>query len=123
MSKQRTLLLIGLLIVFIGRAQAPLADFSASPLLACVGEQISFTNNSSANGGAPLQEFVWDFGDGNTSTEEAVVHSYALPGTYTVVLVVTNASGEADPEVNGTPRGTCWRPPAASTKSTKTRSA
>ena len=43
--------------------------------------------------------YAWDFGDGNTSTEESVLHSYALPGNYTVVLVVTNASGEADPEV------------------------
>ena len=99
MSIKRTLLLINLLITFFGRSQAPLADFSASPLLACVGEIISFTNNSSANGGSPIQEFVWDFGDGNSSTEESVVHSYSLPGTYTVVLVVTNAIGEADPEV------------------------
>jgi PKD repeat protein len=99
MSIKRTLLLINLLITFFGRSQAPLADFSASPLVACVGEIISFTNNSSANGGSPIQEFVWDFGDGNSSTEESVVHSYSLPGTYTVVLVVTNAVGEADPEV------------------------
>ena len=99
MSIKRTLLLIGLLLAYFGRTQAPLADFSASPLVACVGESISFTNSSSANGGSPIQEFVWDFGDGNTSTEESVYHSYALPGTYTVVLVVTNASGDADSEV------------------------
>ena len=99
MSIKRTLLYIGLLITYFGRSQAPLADFSASPLVACVGETISFINNSSVNGGSPIQEFVWDFGDGNTSSEEFVVHSYELPGTYTVVLVVTNANGEADPEV------------------------
>ena len=76
-----TLLCIALLVGFFSRTQAPLADFSASPLVACVGETISFTSTSSANGGAPLQEFVWDFGDGNSASEEAVVHSYSLPGT------------------------------------------
>ena len=99
MSVKRTLLCIALLICFFGRTQAPIADFSASTLVACVGETIAFTSTSSANGGAPLQEFVWDFGDGTSASEEAVVHSYSLPGTYTVVLVVTNASGVADPEV------------------------
>jgi PKD repeat protein len=67
--------------------------------VACVGENILFTNSSQTNGGSPIQGFVWDFGDGNSSTDESVSHSYALPGTYTVILVATNASGAADPEI------------------------
>ncbi len=36
----------------------------------------------------------WDFGDGNTSTEQNPVHDYNTPGKYTVTLTVTNnASG------------------------------
>lgn len=35
----------------------------------------------------------WDFGDGNTSTEQNPTHKYADAGTYTVILTVTNANG------------------------------
>ncbi len=37
---------------------------------------------------------LWDFGDGNTSTDPIAYNSYAEPGTYNVTLTVTNASGE-----------------------------
>ncbi|MBO7591854.1 MAG: PKD domain-containing protein [Bacteroidaceae bacterium] len=41
-----------------------------------------FTNQSSSDS----RTFVWDFGDGNTSTETNPMHVYAQPGTYTVRL-------------------------------------
>ena len=99
MAIKLTLLILSLIISFSNLAQAPIADFSASPLVACVGEAILFTNTSSSNGGSEIQELVWDFGDGNSSSEESLSHAYSLPGTYTVSLVVTNANGDADPEV------------------------
>ncbi len=37
---------------------------------------------------------LWDFGDGNTSTDAIAYNSYAQPGTYDVTLTVTNALGE-----------------------------
>ncbi|MDI9634181.1 MAG: PKD domain-containing protein [Methanolinea sp.] len=39
--------------------------------------------------------WFWDFGDGVTSTERNPVHTYALPGIYTVALTVGNAGGTA----------------------------
>ncbi len=39
---------------------------------------------------------LWDFGDGNTSTDPIAYNSYAEPGTYTATLTVTNASGQTD---------------------------
>jgi gliding motility-associated-like protein len=36
------------------------------------------------------QNFVWDFGDGTTSTEAYPTHLYANPGTYTVKLSATD---------------------------------
>ncbi len=39
---------------------------------------------------------LWDFGDGNTSTDPIAYNSYAEPGTYTVTLTVTNADGQSD---------------------------
>ena len=34
--------------------------------------------------------WLWDFGDGNTSTEQNPVHAYAATGTYTVSLTISN---------------------------------
>jgi PKD repeat protein len=40
--------------------------------------------------------FAWDFGDGETSTEENPVHTYESYGVYTVKLKVTGNGGEAN---------------------------
>ncbi len=37
--------------------------------------------------------YLWDFGDGNTSTEESPTHVYAVADTYTVTLEVTGETG------------------------------
>jgi len=46
---------------------------------------ISF-NNTSQN----ASDYLWDFGDGNTSTQTSPVHTYARPGNYTVTLTANN---------------------------------
>ncbi len=67
----------------------PVADFSASPLSACAGNNsIAFTNlSSNAN------SYIWDFGDGNFSVQTNPVHTYTNPGVYTVKLIAQNAFG------------------------------
>ena len=50
-----------------------------------------FTNNSIG-----ADEWHWDFGDGNTSTQLSPLHTYALPGSYTVSLVVRNHTSGCD---------------------------
>ena len=99
MHKSIILLIFNLLCYTIGWSQGPTADFTATPLSACVGETINFTNTSTANGGAAIQDYTWDFGDGNSSNDESTSHSYSDSGTYTITLVVTNTLGEADAEV------------------------
>ena len=37
--------------------------------------------------------YLWDFGDGITSTEPNPTHQYEAPGTYTVSLTVTSTDG------------------------------
>ena len=37
--------------------------------------------------------WLWDFGDGSTSTQQHPVHVYALPGFYSVTLTITTADG------------------------------
>lgn len=54
-----------------------------------LGETTVFTNTST---GTALT-YLWEFGDGETSTEANPTHVYAATGTYTVTLTITNALG------------------------------
>lgn len=50
----------------------------------------TFTNNSS-NG----TSYLWDFGDGNTSTQQNPIHFYTNTGPYTVTLITYNVCGDS----------------------------
>jgi PKD repeat protein len=54
------------------------------------GQVIQYTG--SAENGVPPYEYQWDFGDGNSSSQQNPTHSYAVNGNYTVVLSVTDAT-------------------------------
>lgn len=40
-----------------------------------------------------VADYLWDFGDGNTSAEASPLHTYAADGRYQVMVVLTDASG------------------------------
>jgi len=66
-------------------------DFSAAPSFGCTfPATINFTDLTL---GGMLTDWLWDFGDGNTSAQQNPSHTYNLPGSYTVELTVTNAGG------------------------------
>ena len=54
-----------------------------------INDAISFTNTSTGN----PQDFNWDFGDGNTSTDENPIHSYVSEGTYQITLTANYPYG------------------------------
>ena len=54
----------------------------------CIPDPMQFNNNSQN-----ASEYLWDFGDGNTSTEFEPLHTYNEPGTYTVTLYATDSIG------------------------------
>jgi len=73
------------------------ADFNAIPDEICLGETISFENNTIVDAlGGTLQTSNWAFGDGNTSTNFEPTHTYAAPGIYTVELSVETSTGCLD---------------------------
>lgn len=65
------------------------ADFTATPTLALVKQDIFFFDLSTGG----IEEWEWDFGDLNLSSEQNPVHAYDAPGTYTVSLFVSGPYG------------------------------
>ncbi|MBL7795753.1 MAG: S8 family serine peptidase [Saprospiraceae bacterium] len=69
--------------------------FYTVPVLGLASANFTWTTNSAtvtfANTSTNAQAYLWDFGDGNTSTAPNPVHSYAAPGNYTVTLTATNS--------------------------------
>jgi flagellin-like protein len=72
---------------------APVAGFSYSANYLVV----QFTDASSDSDGT-VDSRSWAFGDGQTSTETSPSHTYAVAGTYDVVLTVTDNDGATDTE-------------------------
>ncbi len=70
---------------------APQALFNASGVL---NDPLSvqFTDQSTG----AITAYLWDFGDGSTSSEQNPLHTYAGDGTYTVTLTVGIADGRTD---------------------------
>jgi PKD repeat protein len=68
---------------------APTASFSASPTTGVVPLSVQFSDASSGS----IGEWLWEFGDGETSTQRNPRHSYTEPGRYDVTLRVTGPGG------------------------------
>ncbi len=96
----------------------PVAD-AGENISATVGERLTFDGtNSSDNVG--LDEFEWNFDDGNSTTGALVTHNFSSTGTYDVELNVTDLAGNAQtnnltvevtdpPEINTTSGETAFR--------------
>lgn len=70
----------------IAAGEGTIAGFQANAA-ALVDEPLAFTNTS-----VLADSYLWDFGDGSTSTEAAPTHAWALPGTYAVTLTATGGN-------------------------------
>lgn len=77
---------------YIKVAPAPAVSFVADSSISCAPKTIQFTNLS-VPGGNGTPSYLWDFGDGNTSTLQNPAHTYNTQGNYKVSLVITNSNG------------------------------
>ena len=68
---------------------APLADFEPDTV-GCTPLTVQFRNKSLYG-----ETFIWGFGDGQFSVKENPVHTYYVPGSYIVKLIVYNIAGES----------------------------
>ena len=72
--------------------EKPDVNFNATPTEGCVPLDVTFTDQSTPGPGT-ITNWLWDFGDGNTSTEQNPVHKYNLVDSFDVTLEVTNSLG------------------------------
>lgn len=67
---------------------APVANFTASPTNGVAPLTVSFSNLS-----ANATNYLWNFGDGNTSALTNATDTYTNPGIYSVTLTAVGAGG------------------------------
>ena len=56
-------------------------------------QTVQFT--SIVTGGTQPYNYAWSFGDGSTASGSTATHSYILPGTYTVTIIVKDGVGQS----------------------------
>jgi len=87
----------------------PVADFVPNISSGPVPLTILF-NDTSAN--SP-DTWAWDFGDGSVSSTRNPIHQYAVAGTYSVSLIVTNTDGSDTLTKKDSVRAIPLNPPVA----------
>lgn len=71
------------------------ANFEANQTASCSAPSTFLFYNNSSNAGT----YLWDFGDGTTSTAVDPIHTYTALGNYTVSLIASGGSCGNDVEV------------------------
>ena len=72
--------------------RSPVAEFSS----VASGLSVVFDGSGSSDADGDVLSYAWLFGDGGTSTEVSPVHGYAVAGTYSVSLTVSDGQGGSD---------------------------
>jgi len=75
-------------------AAAPVADFTFSRN-GCTNSAEAFIFTNTTTGGAPTVNYLWNFGDGATSTAKNPTHYYLYPNNYTITLTATDANNNS----------------------------
>lgn len=79
-----------------GTTNTPPVANANGPYSADEGVSISFSSAGSNDTDGIIASYLWDFGDGQTSTQQNPSHTYASSGTYNVTLTVTDNDGASD---------------------------
>ncbi len=110
---------------------SPTSNFSV--VNSCSNLSISFTDSSVIDS-STVSQYLWEFGDGDTSSQRNPTHTYADTGTYIVTFLVQSSSGCVDsiektvtvaptPMANFTVAETCHSETAKFTNSSTTANA
>lgn len=73
------------------KVTAPVIKLTGLPATGCI--PYTLTPTATVTSSDPVTGYLWNFGDGATSTVANPSHNYTTQGTYNVALTVTTASG------------------------------
>ena len=85
-----------------GKLKAPVPTINAEML----GEEAPLTVNFTGSGtdaDGSISFYIWNFGDGEVSSEQNPTHTFECPGNYTITLTVTDndgLTGETSTQIN-----------------------
>lgn len=85
------------------------ANFIADTTIGCGSLTVNFTNTSSGN----ITNYLWDFGNGNSSTLQNPTATYSNSGTYNVSLTVSNTGATQSDNITKTNFITVYKLPDA----------
>lgn len=76
--------------------EPPVAKATASPDSGPAALTVTFSDDGSSDpDGGDIVDYMWDFGDGKSSSEPVVDHTYKRAGDFTATLTVTDDEGES----------------------------
>jgi PKD repeat protein len=73
------------------KLSTPVADFYTDDTSVCINDTVRFINTS-----IDADLYMWNFGDGDSSSLEEPFHIYSQPGNYTVMLTINDTVGGQD---------------------------
>ena len=77
------------------KSSGPTASFTVTPSSPNVGQLATFNaSGSTAQLGRTITSYKWDFGDGTTGSNVTATKTYAVAGSYTVTLLITDSAGQ-----------------------------
>jgi len=83
----------GRVIRYVSDGERPVINSAgANPTVGPVPLNVAFSASATNPGNDALQ-YLWNFGDGNSSTQANPSHSYTVEGNYSAQLTVSNAAG------------------------------
>lgn len=77
------------------------ADFNLSATAICDSGFVTFNSTSITND--QITSYLWNFGDGTTSTQISPTHHYTTTGAYNTKLIVTTLAGCRDTMIHASP--------------------
>ncbi len=76
----------------------PTPNFTANAV--CQGNSTQFTNTTTTNPPGQAVTYLWDFGDGQTSTQQNPTHQFATSGNHNVTLTATSGGSCSNTKTN-----------------------
>jgi PKD repeat protein len=81
--------------------QPPRPSFTATPSSVLIGQNVAFDASASTDPGGTITDYKWDLDNSgkfatDTGTTKTLTHAFAQPGTYKVILKVTDSKGQQE---------------------------